>query len=101
MLTVRDCRPQYEKALQQPLGLGRQHGSAPGGRRALRSAQRTRGLASCALFCGRSIPAIGRMSRGIAGKTGDHLCLKLVHLTGLTNRNVQVAWDSISDQGKK
>ena len=38
----------FGMALQQPSGLGR-NGSAPGGRRTLRSAQGTRGLAPCAL----------------------------------------------------
>ena len=40
VLTVRYYRPQHERAVQQPSGLGRP-GSAPGGRRTLRSAQRT------------------------------------------------------------
>ena len=49
------------KGLQQPSGLGR-HASAPAGRRTLRSAQGTRGLASCTLR-GECISAIGRVSR--------------------------------------
>ena len=61
VLAARDCRARHGMALQQPSGLGR-HGSASGGRRKLRSAQRTPGLASCALR-GEFISAIGRVSR--------------------------------------
>ena len=70
--TVRVCRAQHGRALQQPSGLGR-HYSAPGGRRrTLRRAQRTRGLASCVLR-GDFISAVGRVSRCLTVRTEDHL----------------------------
>ncbi len=46
VLTVRYYRPQHERSVQQPSGLGRHGSSAHGRQRTLRSAQRTRGLAS-------------------------------------------------------
>ena len=55
----------------RPSGLCR-HGSVPGERRTLRSVQRTRGLASLALR-GEFISVIGGVSRGLTGRTGDHL----------------------------
>ena len=69
--------------VQQPSGLGR-HGSAPGGRRTLRSAQRTRSLASFALR-GEFISAMGRVTWGLTGRTGDHLGLNDSYPTGPTN----------------
>ena len=73
VLTVRGCRPHQGRVLQgralhQPSGLGR-HGSAPGGRRTLRSAQRTRGLATCALR-GEFISVMGRVIPGPYGQNG-------------------------------
>ncbi len=46
VLTVRGCRAQHGRAVRQPSGFGRHGSSAHGRQRTLRSAQRTRGLAS-------------------------------------------------------
>ena len=57
VLAVRDCAPAMEGRSSSPracTGMG----SAPGGRQTLRSVQRTRGLAPCALRGG-LISAIG------------------------------------------
>ena len=69
------------KEVQLPLGLGG-HGSAPGGRRTLRSAQWARGFASCALR-GEFISLTGRVSRSLNGRAGNHLFLDTP--TGPTN----------------
>ena len=76
-------RPRNGRAVQQPSGLGR-HGSAPGGRRTLRSAQRTRGLAPCTL-CGELLSAIGRVSPGLTGRMGVRPGLNIPYPTGPTN----------------
>ncbi len=83
VLTVRGCRPHHGKALQQTSGLGR-HGSAPGGRRTLRSAQSTRDLASCALHR-EFIWAIGRVPRCLTGRMEGHPGLTDPYPIGLTN----------------
>ena len=77
-------RPRNGRAVQQPSGL-RRHGSAPSGRRTLRSAQRTRGLASCTLR-GEFISATGRVSLGLTGRTGDHPGSNYPYPTGPINR---------------
>ena len=81
--TVRGCRTRHGRAVQHPPGLGR-HGSTPCGRRTLRTEQGTRGLASCALS-GKFISAIGRVSRGLMGRTGDHPSLTYPYPAGPTN----------------
>ena len=80
-----DCpglpRPTW-KGAPAALGLGPAW-LGPGGLRTLRSAQRTRGLASCAL-CGEFNSAIGGVSRGLTGRTGYHPGLNY-HSTGPIN----------------
>ena len=83
VLITRDCRPQYGREVQQPSGLGR-HGSAPGGRRTLRSTQRTGAwppVRSAENLSG----AIGRVSRGLTGRTGDPPGLNNQYPTGRSN----------------
>ena len=81
-----DCpglpRPTW-KGAPAALGLGPAW-LGPGGLRTLRSAQRTRGLASCAL-CGEFNSAIGGVSRALTGRTGYHPGLNYPYSTDPIN----------------
>ena len=83
VLTARDCRARLEGHSSSPRAWAGTARHPVGGGRS-RAHRRTRGLASCALR-GVFISAIGRVSRGLTGRTGDHPGLKNPCSTGPTD----------------
>ena len=83
VLTVRYYRPQHERSVQQPSGLGRHGSSAHGRQRTLRSAQRTRGLASL-----RSAEIPSRDRQGVPGPRCRNTS-SLTRLSGWISRENQ------------